>query len=873
MFRFIWGNWWRRKERFLLLIVGVLIISAGLSYLIGLTQYNKGAVVDSLQKEWSASYDIVVRPSDTRSTTEDKYLLEPNYLSGIAGGISLEQYETIKQMDDIGVAAPISMIGYMTYTATFKELDEEDGIYSLKSSTVTDMGADKDEVNQQNYYAVGSPVVLGEIKGDKIVGEEYGLVPPYENLGTAFNVLFAGIDPDEEAKLVGLDKAMIHDGSSRYFQEDDYSNNRTEEFRSISENYQVTELPIIASNQEFVDETYTFEIKKLDLPFSNEQEKIDTYKMLEENGGGNYLETVEVEGTRTYTYDSQKGYNLFLEKALGLNSETEEDRLDEEFIIWEKPSPITYQSVNSPYSERWPYAYEAIPYESETIEEYPDYQDVFRPIDLLGRRNIQGSGPLAPRIEPYLIGSFDPGQLDISQDPLNELPMETYRPASADLVLDKDEQPINPPVKLKPTNQPFGFLTKSPQMLTTIEAAADILGDQPISAIRIKVAGVENLNEESQALLETVANDIEAETGLITDITLGSSPQLTLTHIPKTHDSKEVGWFEQPWVKLGAAFTIFDETKVGFSGVIASVIAIAVVYVFVTNIVSLLARRKEFAILLAVGWRPAQLSKMIFYESGLLGALASMMALAMLGIVRLTHGTETSVLRVVLVGLSGPIIYGLGAMIPAYLARRIAPYESMQSGEMSKTARRLTKTQGVISMAISYLFGKFQRSLLSIVAIALPTSLLSFFIFISFRLNGVMFTTWLGKYTALEIGQNHYLAMGLSFLIAILITAEIMWQNVAERKPEIALLKAIGWRNGTVRRLILTEGIATGIMAGILGILIAIGMIWGMYRTFPLEHISFLLTTGIVPVFAGLLGSIIPAEKAVRVSPSYGVKK
>jgi len=45
-----------------------------------------------------------------------------------------------------------------------------------------------------------------------------------------------------------------------------------------------------------------------------------------------------------------------------------------------------------------------------------------------------------------------------------------------------------------------------------------------------------------------------------------------------------------------------------------------------------------------------------------------------------------------------------------------------------------------------------------------------------------MFTTWLGEYTALEVGMEHYIVMGVAFLIAILTTAEIMWQNVSERR-------------------------------------------------------------------------------------------
>src|SRR5699024_2464927 len=108
-------------------------------------------------------------------------------------------------------------------------------------------------------------------------------------------------------------------------------------------------------------------------------------------------------------------------------------------------------------------------------------------------------------------------------------------------------------------------LTDPPNMLTTIEAAAGILGEKPISAIRIKVAGVSELTEESQAILDQVANEIEEKTGLITDITLGSSPQLALTYVPGINDGNDIGWLQQPWVNIGSSISIFTETKVGFS--------------------------------------------------------------------------------------------------------------------------------------------------------------------------------------------------------------------------------------------------------------------------------------------------------------------
>src|SRR5699024_9871492 len=109
----------------------------------------------------------------------------------------------------------------------------------------------------------------------------------------------------------------------------------------------------------------------------------------------------------------------------------------------------------------------------------------------------------------------------------------------------------------------------------------------------------------------------------------------------------------------------------------------------------------------------------------LLGAFVAIVAWTILGWVFAVQGTETTIWRLVLSGLLGFVIYGLGAIIPAILATRIAPYEAIQSGEMTKTSRRLIRSRGVLSMAFNHLAGKWRRSLLSVVAIAVPTSLLA----------------------------------------------------------------------------------------------------------------------------------------------------
>ena len=183
----------------------------------------------------------------------------------------------------------------------------------------------------------------------------------------------------------------------------------------------------------------------------------------------------------------------------------------------------------------------------------------------------------------------------------------------------------------------------------------------------------------------------------------------------------------------------------------------------------------------------------------------------------------------------------------------------------------LFQAKGINRMAFNHFIGKWKRSLLSVISIALPTALLALFLYISFRLRGIMYTSLLGEYVALEIGPAHYVAIVVSLIIAILTTAEITWQNVSERKEEISLLQAIGWKRWSIRRLILAEGIFSGLFAAFIGLTIAFFMIWGLYGAFPSEEIGFILATGLIPVVIGLIGTIFPAERAVRIIPNQGM--
>ncbi|MCT4784785.1 FtsX-like permease family protein [Exiguobacterium aestuarii] len=853
MLKFIWNSWWRNKERFILLLVGVLIVSTGLSYLVGLTESNKGTVVSELEKRWKSSYHLVVRPHGTRSVTEELDLLEPNYMSGLDGGITLEQYEQIKQIEDIEVAAPIAMIGSHDYFEDVGEFDiSKPVVYRVLFSEETNTGATV-EVEESSTYFLGGwrPTDADPNYGLSPTMPGGKFVPAY---GSSF--MIAGVDPEAEAALVGLDKAIIEkEGISRYF----------EQSGEIEVQDGITHIPVLMSSKMFVDATMEYRLEEVELPF----ESLDTTEIADkvrEAGGETFLDTLPGKETSRLDKISTKEVHQKLIQSFmdgqGFSFANESNGF--EFLAF-RPSSLDYEPVKSPFSDRWPFAYQVKPYEVPEDSIYP-YKQMYRPLSTFGETSATW-----PKVKLNYIGVFDPGKLDMARDPLTDLPMETYFPAKADWVIDADDEPVNPVKEMLPVNNDRGFLTRPPLVLTTLEAAAAILGDEPISAIRVNVSGVNELNEESEAKLQAIAKEIEEKTGLITDVTLGSSPQMALTYLPGLQEGEALGWVQQPWVRLGSSFTIFEETKMGMGGVIASVILVAILYVFTSNVIMLYARKKEFAVLLSLGWGPRQLSRLLLMEALLLGGVVALIAWSILGAFLLAGETATTGIRVILIGFGGLGIYVMGSLVPMMMIRRIKPYEALRSGATTR-GLRLVRAEGVIGMAFNQLVTQWKRTLLTLLAIAVPTSLFMFFLFVSVRLQGVMFTSLLGEYVALEVGTMHYVAMGVSLLIAVLTTTEVMWQNINERRSEIAILKATGWRSSNIRGLVLLEGGLLGLMAGVIGLIVAGILVWNVYGSLPLTEVLFLTATLLVPIITGLGGALLPAQMAVNVMPYQAMR-
>jgi len=112
---------------------------------------------------------------------------------------------------------------------------------------------------------------------------------------------------------------------------------------------------------------------------------------------------------------------------------------------------------------------------------------------------------------------------------------------------------------------------------------------------------------------------------------------------------------------------------------------------------------------------------------------------------------------------------------------------------------------------------------------------------------------------------------GLSLFVGAIGIMNITFVSVKERTKEIGTRKALGARRRTILLQFLIESTALCLVGGLIGLILAYLMCFGMSAAFPSFPIRFslglVLASMIVSVLTGLVSGIAPAWSASRLDP------
>lgn len=804
-----------RADRTALLLVGVLAASLGVSLLSSVTEATQVRVAGELAAYWRTTYDLLVRPAVSRSPVESRHnLLEAHYEGGLAGGITMAQYEVIKALPEVKVAAPLAILGYFDVSTAIETEPLSPGAYRVERTILVDNGIHTIPSRRRTYTLL-SPDVRGSVS----LGFDGGAGPFFPGqskaplvlpIGTSHGALLAAIAPQAEAALVGLDGAVLE---GRYFSPED-------ELQGEETGYTFPDgrkaigytVPALVNSYPYVDFTTQYTVSQVALPLLGvpTQETLDA---LREAGGRSYLDQSPAEAVWQHTLDSVAGHEAVLTQ-LQRGKFPVSLRLG--FIV---PSPIHYREILTA-SVTADLVLEAMPVEQEGPEV------TFRRLSYLL------AGPREAFFELKTVGTFDLVRLlEGQQLSPNAVPLETYLPPRAVLKYNETGQPVEP-VALRPTFNPGGYVTTPPLVLAPLELAELLGGPAPISCIRVRVAGIETMNEEARARIQALAQQIVDRTGLEVDVMVGSSPQPLLVHIPGYGDVPPTGYVEELWVKKNVDTAILRNTHWTSFLMLGLTLGVCALYIASISYLSVLGRQGELGLLKALGWRTSAVAGLILSEQALVGGLAgaasALLALALSWLLHLAIPVEAALLML-------PLGVGLclvGGLAPAWRAVILPPAHVVQAGEVRARGGapgRLT----VAGYSSRHLLRRRGRALAAVLMLALATAMLAFMGLVTLSARRFLETTLLGQHVALEVQGYHLVVALVCALVAALTVADLTLLNARERRREMGLLRAAGWRAGDVVRLLLGEAAWIGLLGGVLGSGLALGGFAALSPTWP----------------------------------------
>lgn len=865
---------WSRRTATMLAGAGLLTATLGFMVLASTSQTTAAVLKGDINRAWAAPYDLLVRPTDSATPLEaTEGLVRPNFLSGGDGGITMNQLDAVRQIPGVDVAAPIAILGYV-YWPAFVPIDlssivqpnQQVQAFRLRITAYADAGMSTIPFTDAPYQIVAPHGTLHDRGGTNVAtftstltfpggaidctsfdsvtescwapqidcppprcrpnaSASAGKQPPGWVESFAQPLLVAAIDPTAEAKLTGLDQCVT---SGAYLK----SGPLPMSSQSVVTGSPVMEpsIPALVSGTSFIDETFKLEVDK-----SSQATSLEHGGHPSQLGGWTTVLTKDFTAQSVYsTFVGQRsvgGATLFVRPGDVSYKLTGPDHLVAQL---QQPDLSAYYDplFNTALSQQVP---------SEALDDW------FRPLFKANWDNTSANTHSA-FASWQTIGSYDPSCLP-GFNQLGAGQLQTYAPPQVTLPNGKN---------LLPSRSAAGYVNTPPLLLTTLQAAQFFsdpiqypggLGDKFISAIRVRVSGVNTPGAVAQARLTRVAAQIKEATGLSVDIIRGSSPRPIQVDLPAGKFGRPAVTVNEPWAVKGVAFKFLRAVSAQNLALFGLVLAGAMVLVGETGYIAVRRRRREFGVLRALGWQASSIASLVELEMLVLGLGAGLIALVAGIPIASRLGMGTSSWQLAAVIPIAVVISAAAGLVPALSAGRGSAAAVMEStSHAGITSRR--PPNGLFGVAWREMRGQWRaEAALGAAAIALGAAILGVVVLISVAFRGQLDTSVLGTYLSGEVRPFHVILAGLTLVVGAIAAAEVVTLSYLERRAHLGALRALGWPAWAVVELLSIQasllGVAGGLAAAVLvsaaGILLrasyaAIG--WGLLAAVGMTFVA-----------------------------------
>jgi len=899
----VWRQLTHRAGRSLALALAVVVAGTGFTVLTASSKASTLATTNLVRKQARTSYDILVRPKGSRSALErSESVVQPGFLTGDYGGITMQQWHTIQQLSGVQVAAPVAVVGYVYPTVlipvsvkkawsrrgdSVARVDVtwswDNGLTQVKQVpdfafvTSKRLGVNANEpVDTDGEWRVNGAKhgicrvsLRSEMRPEKrdstLVcfsrtaggdGTKYGYKARKVHDGILVTYplpyVVAAVDPASEDALVGLDQARTSGHSL--------------EGASIQDPNAATgeALPVLMADGVQTQETATVTVSRLG--------KAAADLVATNRGNVNRLRDLPAHPVTQRTITAQEA-----QQTLASQFATITQRADRSLDLPGQFTEVGQVSLPRIDTKASPPSVELTRPSMQYSGSMRDHLQFQAPgSDEPAARSITtstipydpmaGTGPPAPTTL-HVIGAFDATKLDGLGDLTDQI-LAGYD-AAPTTGADARSRRLLGDRPLRPSPYLGGFVQPPPMMVTSLKALPLVTEGwvnsnetAPISAIRVRVSGVSGVDASSRERVRLAAQRIQARTGLDVDIVDGSSPVKQTLVLPAGSHGRPTLSLSQWWVKKGVALTVISAVDKKSLVLFILVLLISALSVANAAVSSVRSRRGELGVLACLGWRPRHLFRIVLTEIAVIGLSAGVVSgLLSYAVGRFIH-PPVSLDRAALAIPAGLLVALVAGIVPAVLAARADPMDAVEP--VVSEPKKAHQPRSLFALARTGVGRVKARTALAAVGLGVAVLVFTVLLAISLAFQGAVVGSVLGDAVAIQARGADYAATGASLLLAFLGVANVIYLNVRDRGPELATLRAVGWTERHLSRLIITEGILVGALGATPGVILGLVTAAGLTGTITLSFVVGAIIAWAVAVLLAALAAAAATRLVVR---------
>ena len=831
MIRYSWISVLNNKKSSFLAFFSLLAIFIATPITVSALFDIQTSIEENIQEHGRGSYDILIRPTGNQTVIENSLgKVEENYLNYGDGGISIDDWEDIRNLDNVEIAAPVASLGYFTgenktlslaypSTSSFIEFDfiSFDGVneYLLpKEDSFFYMLEQENYLEGFDFYGETDSGFVGE-----------GMKPEFTIPNTYHFTV--GIDQEEEEKLTGIDLSALQNPvpTQLKMSTENLDFDKGISIIYLSDSFVSLKGEAKLTNLDWTNEN-TLELKnQLSLDESDAFFFSDQFSTMHE-----ILSDVKnISPTETYEVPLYNFISPFYYDALSYEYDgTFSDELNYSSGITE--TPIFYNAK--------PINYEILDDQTLVVKRIGENLGVptFREVERKGSSTLEFPSSKLENEDTFIlypVGSFTTEKY---QESLGSSPLGIYQQAPS-VTVEED-------IILRETIAPGSFVSSPAHGIINLEDAEFIKGSSPIDAIRLKVAGITSYDDDAVQKIENVIGSISTIGNYDITVVAGASPS------PVILDVEGIGKVEQSWTDLGAAASISNGWNTTNQLIAGLFIGISFLYILNSSLFRKNTKVEEQTLLSDLGWTKSNIDQFHLFESYLLILFSTIISAILF--ITLYYFNIVNLLTLIFFLLTVIITLGV-TWVNISITRRISfkIYKGIQFKQIW--------TRNII----------FYRNLvlISLIQIICTSTLMNFITTALYMTNQETGQTNLGTHV-----NSLVLLLVITVLIATLyLVITTIIESISSllfiRIDEITTLKDIGWKEQRIRQEYLKEFLAWIIPSIILGMIINLIILYSVY-TMSVNIIIVSISITLILAMTSIIISSVLVRKTLKSSNS-----